>query len=342
MSLQNIVLTAMGIFVGGSLVFGLITSFLLHPVLYWLYERVAPKNHVEATKVGERVEAVFHIDFWTTTFPWILNKWVLKLFLLNLLILFLSRSFLIQGRESFGGVLFYYLLLAAILIQAFLNSVALPFFILSIDWEKRIRVRAVATTTAITTYVLRSSLAGIITSDASLPYVSESDMRVAESELQWSGDPQDINPNIKTGFIHDQIIALRTSTTSWYGGGVRSAKLLSNVEQAADEVFLVKWGSTALKIIDICAQRADIIESRTNRLQEIKTDIEVGKLDQPYEEEKIQEKINEIDKRFKGKAWPSIEYNPFLVEDPKHWDLKTGKELVPYELKGDFSDENSK
>lgn len=330
MSLYIVIL--IGLFVVGvSMILGLAIAYICHPVLYWLYKRAAPKDVEETTEVGERIEAVFTIDFWSTTFAWFVSKWLFRFLFFNLFLLLISRNLLSGGRESFGGVLFYYFFMAFIVIQVVVNSTYLPFAMLSKDWEYRIRVKIIATTKAIYTYVLRATLLGVITGDAALPYRSRSDVQRAKEELQWSGDPQDINPRVKTGWIHDQIISLRTSIRRFYGGGVRSAALLSNVEGASDLVFLVLWGSTLVKIIDVCAPIADLIDDRARTVAGLKTSLDVGTPGVHFDKATAKRQKDEIDARARDTQYASTTFNPFEVEDLGIWNQETGECLEPYD-----------
>lgn len=344
MNLLTLIRLATFVLIGGGLVFSLVIAYILDkPILGWVYDRVRPKDYEEKTVQGERIEAKFEIDFWTTTFRWILG-WVFKILLINIFTLFIANRILVDGDSTFGftATIFYYLVLFLLVSQFLGVLIAFPLGILWTDWRLRYRIRIIVKTTEIVTYALRLSLTGIVTGDAPLPYVSRSRMVTAKTELRWSADPQDIDNTIKTDWLTDQLIALRASEgKGWHfwGGGVRSMLLLTFYQRGIDRIALVKRGSTLLKIIDASAPRAQKLQLRQQRLDTLMTDVEIGRAGIDYDEAKVQTELEDLRGRSSQNQWPADKFDPFTIGETDIWNKETAEENVPYDFRSRESSE---
>lgn len=318
-----------------ALAFSYFLAWLLRdPVLGWVYERVRPKNNEVKTLSGERIEAVFKVDFWSTTFIKIF-EWSWKLLLLNMVLFLIPRVFFGEGEvvsQASNSILTF-----VYLIQALVIIVIFPIAILVYDWNKRYSIRVVVKTTEILILSLRVSLSGLLTGDAPLLLKSTSQIVDARRDLKISADPQDTDPSFRTTWLTDQVIALRASLgAGWHfwGGGVRSILLLTFVQRGSDKITLIYRGTTLEKIIETSSPRAKALTTRHQRLQILEVDAALGRLGEDFDEAEAQQAFGELKARNDESLWSSIEFDPFTVRDPGYWDMETGTERVSYDLHG--------
>lgn len=305
---------------------------LCDPVLGWVYERARPKGYEVTTLVGERIEAIFHADFWSTTFIKVV-EWSLKIFLLNLAVI--AASIFLGGDDESLSI--NSILLFVLFVQVLVTVIVFPIYILIYDWNKRYSIRIVVTTTTIHVLTLRISLSALSTGDAPLLLKSKSRISDANRDLKIGSDIQDIDPSYKTGWFSDQIIALRASLgQGWHfwGGGVRSMLLLTFIQRGSDKLAFIYRGATLEKIIETSGPRANTLIVRQQKLQSLEADASLGRLGEDHDEAEAKQAFDDIKARSNETDWPSITFDPYTVADPGNWDLDTGTELVSYDLHG--------
>ncbi|OGM71884.1 hypothetical protein A3H19_05405 [Candidatus Woesebacteria bacterium RIFCSPLOWO2_12_FULL_39_9] len=314
---------------------GVLGAYFLHaPVLGYVYDRMRPKGYSVTTEPGERIEGILPIDFWSTTFLWLLS--VVNRFLLidGLLILLYN----IMSTEI-SKTLFYWVIFLGIIGQAVVNVTWLPFSILRTDWRLRIRIRIIATTREIVSYALDFNPAALFTGNAPDVLVSHSDMRTARNELRWATNPQKLNSDFKlapdpiTSWIaREVIIPLRASLGKYWSGGVRSFSLLTFYQTASDQIALVEWGSLLIEIIDKCSDRAVKLFARKMNLVSQEVTAEIGKPGEEFDPTTTQDQLADIEYRRHTTLWPAKKYDPFQEPDPGYWSMQTGEELVNYNV----------